>query len=209
MEAPDPSAAADASGSRGFYGSNRHFEYRASIGLVFGLAAAFMPAGDGSWYFVGLGCVLAFAAIRAWTTRFMGGAAHVHERKARKKRTLLTEGPFRFCRNPLYVANSLGIAGTCFMLAPAWFGALGLIASLVWYSGVASWEEGNLAELYPDEYPQFMASTRRLLPIPKRRPQPTDAEPYPWSKVVRRERGVLSGVVLISLLAAWKVGFFG
>lgn len=193
----------------GFFGSTRHFQYRAWIGLVFGVGAAFMPHAAPRGYFVGLACLAAFVAIRVWVTRSMGGAAHVHERKARKKRTLLTEGPFRFCRNPLYVANSLGIAGACWMLAPWWFGVLGLVSSLVWYTGVARWEERLLADLYPDEYPAFMATTHRLLPIPRRKAAASGIEPYPWTKVARRERGVLVGSVALTVLAAWKTGFFG
>ena len=66
----------------------------------------------------GILLVLLYAALRCWAARFIGGAARVHRRKAAKPRELVTDGPFAYVRNPLYVANSLGIAGACALAAP-------------------------------------------------------------------------------------------
>jgi len=149
----------------------------------------------------GIALLGVLVAVRLWTCRHIGGAARVHALKAQQKRVLLTAGPFAWVRNPLYLANTCGLAGACLLFGPAWWAAAAFVISLLWYRGVVAWEESVLAGLYGDEYRDYAARVPRLLPRPPRRdgqPAPP-AGRYPWVKVFRRERGSL---VAVSLLVA-------
>jgi hypothetical protein len=102
-------------------------------------------------------------------------------------------------RNPLYLANSCGLAGACLLFGPAWWAAAAFVMSLLWYRGVVAWEESVLAGLYGDEYRTYVARVPRMLPQPPRRDggQERPAGRYPWHKVFRRERGILVAATLL------------
>src|SRR5262245_19875179 len=78
-------------------------------------------------------------AARLWACRYIRGAARVHARKSQERKVLVTGGPFSLVRNPLYVANTIGIAGACLLFGPAWFAAIAAVASSVWYALVVRW----------------------------------------------------------------------
>ena len=81
----------------------------------------------------------------------------------RKEHQLVTSGPYRWVRHPLYtVGSSLFIAFG--MMSDNWFiGVLGVLA----FIGMAirtPKEEANLIEKFGDEYREYMKRTGRFLP---------------------------------------------
>ena len=81
----------------------------------------------------------------------------------RKEHKLVTSGPYRWVRHPLYtVGSSMFIAFG--MMADNWFiAALGVLA----FIGMAirtPKEEANLVEKFGDEYREYMKRTGRFLP---------------------------------------------
>jgi len=81
----------------------------------------------------------------------------------RKKHTLVTSGPYRWVRHPLYtVGSSMFISFG--MMADNWFiAALGVLA----FIGMAvrsPKEETNLIEKFGDEYLEYMKRTGRFFP---------------------------------------------
>ncbi|MDQ3006242.1 MAG: isoprenylcysteine carboxylmethyltransferase family protein [Chloroflexota bacterium] len=81
----------------------------------------------------------------------------------RKQHTLVTSGPYRWVRHPLYsVGASLFIAFG--MMADNWFiAALGVLAFIAMASRTPK-EEANLIEKFGDEYREYMKHTGRYLP---------------------------------------------
>jgi protein-S-isoprenylcysteine O-methyltransferase Ste14 len=151
----------------------------------------------------GAALLLGHLALRLWCARHIRGAARVHARKAQERKVLVTGGPFGLVRNPLYLANTAGIAGACLLVAPPWFGAVAAVASLAWYRGVVRWEESVLARLYP-EYPEYCRLVPRFAPSllrPAGLPRTEERGDYPWTRVVRRERGAVALVLLVVVLA--------
>ncbi|HJS20314.1 MAG TPA: isoprenylcysteine carboxylmethyltransferase family protein [Anaerolineales bacterium] len=81
----------------------------------------------------------------------------------REQHTLVTNGPYRWVRHPLYtIGSSLFVAFG--MMADNWFiAALGILA----FIGMAirtPKEEANLIEKFGDEYREYMNQTGRFLP---------------------------------------------
>jgi protein-S-isoprenylcysteine O-methyltransferase Ste14 len=81
----------------------------------------------------------------------------------RKQHQLVTTGPYRWVRHPLYtVGSSLFIAFG--MMADNWFiAALGLLAFVAMAARTPK-EEANLIEKFGDEYRDYMKRTGRFLP---------------------------------------------
>lgn len=81
----------------------------------------------------------------------------------RKQHTLVTSGPYRWVRHPLYtVGSSLFVAFG--MMADNWFiAALGVLAFIAMASRTPK-EESNLIEKFGDEYLEYMKHTGRYLP---------------------------------------------
>ena len=121
---------------------------------AFSLGALSRPL---AWLGVGLGL-----GLFAWTLwAFWRHRTTVNPYKA--ARTLVTSGPFRWSRNPIYVGDWLIYAGVTAWLQSAW--PL-LFAPLVWgiiRYGVIRHEEAHLAAVFGDDYRAYLARVRRWL----------------------------------------------
>src|ERR1700752_1585626 len=112
------------------------------------------------WLGVGIGifCVMGIY----WLFRSLGSGITTTS-GTRKEHKLVTSGPYRWVRHPLYTVGSfLFIAFG--MMADNWFiAALGILA----FIGMAirtPKEEANLVEKFGDEYREYMKRTGRFLP---------------------------------------------
>jgi protein-S-isoprenylcysteine O-methyltransferase Ste14 len=81
----------------------------------------------------------------------------------RQEHTLVTHGPYRWVRHPLYTVGFLMFAGLC-LLAANWFVALMLILGFIPLSMRTPIEEARLIERFGDEYRSYMQRTGRYLP---------------------------------------------
>jgi protein-S-isoprenylcysteine O-methyltransferase Ste14 len=81
----------------------------------------------------------------------------------RKEHKLVTSGPYRWVRHPLYtVGASLFIAFG--MMADNWFIALLGVLTFIGMAARTPKEEANLIEKFGDEYRAYMKRTGRFLP---------------------------------------------
>ena len=81
----------------------------------------------------------------------------------REKHTLVTHGPYRWVRHPLYtVGSSLFIAFG--IMADNWFIALLGVLAFIAMAVRTPKEEANLIEKFGDEYREYMKRTGRFLP---------------------------------------------
>lgn len=77
--------------------------------------------------------------------------------------TLITDGPFRMSRNPIYLADAIVLTGLCLALdAPQ---ALILIPAFIWLITVRfiRQEETRLVQAFPDSFAAYARRTRRWL----------------------------------------------
>ena len=78
-------------------------------------------------------------------------------------RFVVTGGPYRFTRNPMYIGLTLGYAGLAIALNMAWpFVTLPLVLLALRYFVIAR-EERYLREAFPAEYEAYVARVRRWL----------------------------------------------
>jgi protein-S-isoprenylcysteine O-methyltransferase Ste14 len=76
---------------------------------------------------------------------------------------LVTSGPYRLVRHPIYSGILVAGVGTATALNWQWLIAVGLAGVYFVYS--ATVEERFMAECFPDKYPDYRRSTKMLLPF--------------------------------------------
>ena len=76
---------------------------------------------------------------------------------------LVTSGPYRLVRHPIYSGILAAGIGTAVALSWLWLTAVALAAVYFLYS--ARVEEGFLTKRFPDAYPAYRRSTKMLVPF--------------------------------------------
>jgi len=100
---------------------------------------------------------LAGVGMRMWGALYLGG---------RRTRTLVTDGPFSVCRNPLYVGSFLVALSVAARLRSVWVALAVVVASALYLFGTIRQEERILRNAFPETYPAYAAGRGRFLPRP-------------------------------------------
>ncbi len=140
--------------------------------VIFGLAFALGLALEAAWpiaavpsgirYPVGLALMAASAVIVGFVAReFLRHRTTIHVHRATT--ALITRGPFRYSRNPAYVALVLLYVGLAVVLDSIWVLAMLVPALTVLHHGVIVREERYLERLFGEEYRRYRARVRRWI----------------------------------------------
>jgi protein-S-isoprenylcysteine O-methyltransferase Ste14 len=81
----------------------------------------------------------------------------------RKEHTLVTHGPYRWVRHPLYMTGMIAYLGFA-LLSENWFIMLMTVVGFVLLNFRLRKEEANLIERFGSEYQEYMQRTGRYLP---------------------------------------------
>jgi protein-S-isoprenylcysteine O-methyltransferase Ste14 len=112
------------------------------------------------WFGIGLGVLCDFGIY--WLFSSLGSGI-TPTSATRKEHKLVTSGPYRWIRHPLYTIGSTFIVSFG-LIADNWFiAALGVLAFIL-MAVRAPKEEANLIEKFGDEYRNYMKTTGRFLP---------------------------------------------
>jgi protein-S-isoprenylcysteine O-methyltransferase Ste14 len=76
---------------------------------------------------------------------------------------LVTGGPYRLCRNPMYLGHLVFLAGLALALR-SWLGALVFVLHAAWFHSRVKGDEERLAARFGDSYREYAASVRRWIP---------------------------------------------
>jgi protein-S-isoprenylcysteine O-methyltransferase Ste14 len=160
-------AAFTAKSSRGPWG--RLAGLRAALILV----VIFLLRGHwgGGWHYALPGPALAVAGLVLWAAglglavwaRLYIGRNWGMPMTKREQPDLVTTGPYRFIRHPIYSGIILGAVGTA--LATTLFGLIAVAVIAGFFVFSASREERFLAAEFPDAYPPYKARTKMLVPF--------------------------------------------
>jgi protein-S-isoprenylcysteine O-methyltransferase Ste14 len=116
----------------------------------------------GSLLWPGLALAAIGIGIAVWGRRTMV-AAGTNVRPSQPATAIVTTGPFRFSRNPLYGALTLLYLGLT-AIFNTWWGLIVLVPLLlVMHFGVVLREERYLGRKFGETYRQYKASVRRYL----------------------------------------------
>jgi protein-S-isoprenylcysteine O-methyltransferase Ste14 len=127
--------------------------WRVRISLVCALLAVVLAKPKLWSLFVGLGLTLLGLFIRTWA------CGHLE-----KEKKLITTGPYRYTRNPLYLGNLLIGIGVVVSALSLWVLAVFLVLFLVFYPVVIHSEKQKMEHLFPTEYATYREKVPLFLP---------------------------------------------
>jgi protein-S-isoprenylcysteine O-methyltransferase Ste14 len=76
---------------------------------------------------------------------------------------LVTAGPYRFVRHPIYSGILLGFAGTALATQAYWW--IVFAVCILYFAYSARVEEGIMTSAFPTTYPSYRARTKMLIPF--------------------------------------------
>lgn len=94
-----------------------------------------------------------------------GSALHLWSKGClEQNQRLVTTGPYRFSRNPFYLANLLIDLGLCCLVGRVWVAVPFLVLWALAYGDTIRREETRLAALFPGTFERYVAAVPRLIP---------------------------------------------
>lgn len=108
--------------------------------------------------FTATACILTGFSLCLYTLIYLGSSFAIMP----AARRLVTDGPYRFVRHPLYLCEEIAIIGIMIQFIQPW-SALMLVAHFAVQLTRMHYEEETLTNIFP-EYAAYAAHTARLLP---------------------------------------------
>jgi protein-S-isoprenylcysteine O-methyltransferase Ste14 len=137
--------------------------------------------------------------IRFWGVGYAGGETRTTGPVGGSK--LVTNGPYAYVRNPLYLGNMLMYLGFGVMsmaLFP-YFQIIGLIYFFVQYYLIVTLEEDYLSRAFPDEYALYIKHVPRFIPRLKRYEYASNFK-FDIKEALRSEKRTLQAFLLVVAL---------
>lgn len=111
---------------------------------------------------VGIGFLVAGSLLRIWAmeTFYQHGLAVL---TVSSQPQLIRTGPFRFSRNPLYIASTAMFVGWAFILHSAVAMLLAIVSTIFWHCLIVFHEEPSLQHRFGHKYRQYSLAVPRWL----------------------------------------------
>lgn len=137
-------------------------ERRIDIGTALNRVGLFSPAS--SVVLEVLGSVLCWAgiALAIWARYHLGRNWSNHP-DIKEGHELVTSGPYRILRHPIYTGMLAALLGTA--LLAGWFWFIVCVVATVMFVRRIHIEEGYMSDLFPGIYPDYKKRTKALVPF--------------------------------------------
>lgn len=136
--------------------------------------------------------------IRIWGVGYAGMVTRTRNVGATD---LITDGPYAYLRNPLYVGNYILSLGFCIAsraLIP-WMLIAYTLLFFIQYGLIVSLEEEKLRTIFGEFYDRYAEEVPRF--FPRFTPYPSRTQTFPdWRKALRSERRTFQAIAIISVL---------
>jgi protein-S-isoprenylcysteine O-methyltransferase Ste14 len=76
---------------------------------------------------------------------------------------IITIGPYRYTRNPMYLGHLIFLAGLA-ILFWSWFGLIVLVLRALWFQRRVLRDEARLEKIFGAEYSAYRANVKRWIP---------------------------------------------
>lgn len=121
-----------------------------------------LTVGDVALEALGTAAVVAGLAFCVWARVHLGRNWGMPMTE-KEQPELVTDGPYRFVRHPIYTGLLLALLGTG--LATNLYALIALVLAVPYFVYSARVEERNLANAFPTTYPPYRARTKMLIPF--------------------------------------------
>jgi protein-S-isoprenylcysteine O-methyltransferase Ste14 len=147
---------------------------------------------------LGLILIVAGELLRIYSVSFIGSISRT--RKERTGGKLITEGPFGYVRNPLYVGNFFICLGFA-VYGSSWIViALTVLLFAIQYFFIVKYEENLLAKVFGPEYDEYRRTVPAWFPMRMPRIEEIDNPPALGKALKSEKKTLMSITLLIALL---------
>jgi len=77
--------------------------------------------------------------------------------------TLVVEGPYKFSRNPIYLAVTILLIGLAILVGSLSIFIVAIVLFIIFQKWFVGWEEKKLEEVFGEEYLEYKKRVRRWL----------------------------------------------
>lgn len=149
-----------------------------------------------TWYTAAIGAffIISGELLRIWSVGYAGGTTRATALGA--ARDLVTTGPYRYVRNPLYVGNFLLSFGVCIIANVAWLIPVLVIGYFIQYLPIISVEETFLLKSCGSTYKTYFDQVPRFLPQLNSYSTPSPHD-FSWSRAIKSEKRTLTAIVFV------------
>jgi protein-S-isoprenylcysteine O-methyltransferase Ste14 len=134
----------------------------------------------------------------------VAAAGPATRRRTRCVPHLVTDGPFAWARNPIYIGNALVWTGVAIVTGVHWYLPIAVLAFAVEYGFIVRYEEGVLESTFGAAYLAYKGRTPRWLPRrPALGPRPVGRR-YDWGAACRSETSTLANCAAALGVVAMK-----
>jgi protein-S-isoprenylcysteine O-methyltransferase Ste14 len=134
----------------------------AVIVLLVAFRGAGLAVNDAGLEIVGAVIFAAGIGLAIWARVHLGGNWGM-PMSQKVEPELVTSGPYRFVRHPIYTGLLVAVLGTALVTSLVGLAIVAILGGYFWYS--ATVEERNLIGTFPKDYPAYMARTKMLIPF--------------------------------------------
>ncbi len=187
------------------------FKYRSYTPIPFLVVMIIFAAPTITGMILGFMLIILGEFIRFWGVSIAGSETRTTGRVGGTY--LITNGPFAYVRNPLYLGNILlylGVGVMSMALFP-WLLIIALIWFLVQYHVIVRQEEQYLAATFGEEYKEYCAHVGRfiprLTPYESRNPPPkrsTFAEGLASERRTLQAIGIVVLILVVIFVSGWR-----
>ena len=142
--------------------------------------------------------------LRIWAVGYAG--ASTRARTLGAARDLVTTGPYRYVRNPLYLGNFLLSLGVCLIANVHWLTAIFAVGYLCQYLPIITLEEGYLLDTCGQLYAAYKERVPRLLPRFRSYPEPSPHD-FSWARALKSEKRTLTAILCVLCLIFLRAPF--
>ena len=173
---------------------NLFFKIRSFTPIPFIIALLYFA--EPIWYTIVIGALLITIGefLRIWAVGYAG--ASTRARTLGAARDLVTTGPYRYVRNPLYLGNFLLSLGVCLLANVYWLVAVLIIGYFCQYLPIIALEEvyllescGSVYQTYREQVPRFVPRFRPYL-------NPSDHD-FSFARAIKSEKRTLTAIVCV------------
>ncbi len=132
--------------------------------------------------------------LRLWSVAVIGKESRTRGSGATR---LVTQGPYAYVRNPLYLGNLLLTLGATCISKLLWMLPIVFALYLIQYVPIILWEEHNLTARLGPPYAAYCQRVPRWVPRWPQRASGAARLPYQWRAAFWSERSTLGTVALL------------
>jgi protein-S-isoprenylcysteine O-methyltransferase Ste14 len=118
--------------------------------------------------------------------------------------TLVRDGIFAHCRNPLYLGNILIVSGLGVVADSMVFYLLGIPVFILSYMAIIKAEEGYLADKFGEEYREYCRKVNRLIPDLSGIGATLKSMTFNWRRLLVKEYGTTYAWISVMILLIVK-----